>query len=104
MARFDVYRHPEARQRKTIPFFITIQSDALDFLRSTIVVPLVAERSFGPRIPFLHPVIDVIGQPVVLATNELVAVEKKLLGSAVANAAVDASTIVSALDYLTSGY
>lgn len=104
MARFDVYRHPEVRQRKATPFFISIQSDALDFLRSTIVVPLVVERAFGPRIPFLHPVIDVIGQPVVLATNELVAVERKILGSAVTNVAVDAPTIVSAIDYLISGY
>ena len=104
MARFDVYRHPEPKQRKLIPFFISIQSDSLDFLHSTIVVPLVAENAFGPRIAFLHPVLDVIGQPVVLATNELVAVERKLLGPAVASAAVDASTIVSAIDYLISGY
>ena len=104
MVRFDVYRHPDAKQRKALPFFISIQSDTLDFLRSTIVVPLVAERVFGPRIEFLHPVLDVNDHFVVLATNELVAVEKKLLGSAVANLAVDASTIVSAVDYLTSGY
>ena len=104
MARFDVYPHPDSRQRKLIPFFISIQSDALEFLRSTIVVPLVAESVFGPRIDFLHPVLDVSGIKVVLATNELVAVEKKLLGTAVANASVDASTIVSAIDYLVSGY
>lgn len=104
MARFDVYRHPDARQRRTLPFFISIQSDALDFLRSTIVVPLVAEKAFGPRIAFLHPVLDVNGALVVLATNELVAVEKNLLGAAVANLAVDASTIESAVDYLISGY
>ena len=104
MARFDVYRHPEAKRRKVVPFLLSIQSDTLDFLRSTIVVPLVAERAFGPRIAFLHPVIDVIGQPVVLATNEFVAIEKALLGVAVGNAVVDAPTIVSAIDYLISGY
>lgn len=104
MARFDVYRHPQTKQRRAIPFFVSIQSDTLDFLNTTIVVPLVAEHAFGPRIPFLHPVLDVMGRPVVLATNELVAVEKSLLGAVVANAAVDASTIVSAIDYLISGY
>ena len=104
MARFDVYAHPEAKRRKAVPYFVSIQSDALDFLHSTIVIPLVAETAFGPRIDFLHPVLDVIGQPVVLATNELVAVEKSLPGRAVGSAAVDASTIVSAIDYLISGY
>ena len=104
MARFDVFRHPDARRRKAIPFFVAIQSDTLEFLRSTIVVPLVAEQAFGPRIAFLHPVIDVMGHKVVLATNELVGVEKALLGTAVGNASVDASTIVSAIDYLISGY
>jgi hypothetical protein len=49
-------------------------------------------------------VLVVTGRQVVLATNELVAVERKLLGSAVASLAVDASTIVSAVDYLISGY
>ena len=104
MARFDVYRHPDARRRKVIPFFISIQSDTLEFLRSTIVVPLVAESAFGERIEFLHPLLDVMGHKVVVATNELVAVEKNLLGAAVGNASVDASTIVSAIDYLISGY
>ncbi len=104
MARFDVYRHPDARRRRAVPFFVSIQSDTLDFLRSTIVVPLVATASFGPRIDFLHPLLEVNGQPVVLATNELVAVERSVLGNAVGSAAVDASTIVSAIDYLISGY
>ena len=104
MARFDVYRHPDAKQRKDVPFFVSVQSDMLDFLRSTIVVPLVAKAAFGARIDFLHPLLHVNGSSVILATNELVAVERKVLGTAVANLAVDASTIVSAIDYLISGY
>ncbi len=103
MARFDVYRHPQVRQRRTIPFLVSIQSDALEFLHSTIVIPLVAEQAFGPRIPFLHPVLDVIGRPVVLATNELVAVERSLLGAAGANAGADASAISAAMDYRVAG-
>lgn len=104
MARFDVYRHPDAKRRKVIPFFLSIQSDSLDFLATRVVVPLVADRSFGARIPFLHPSLVVQGEAVILAINELVAIETSILGPVVANQAHDASTIVSALDYLVSGY
>ncbi len=104
MARFDVYRHPDAKRRRSVPFFVSIQSDTLEFLHSTIVVPLVAENAFGPRIDFLHPVLVVMGRAVVLATTELVAVEKKILGTSVGNVAIDAATIVASVDYLISGY
>ncbi len=104
MGRFDVFRHPDPRRRKTAPFLLSIQSDALDFLATRVVVPLVLERVFGARIPFLHPVLEVDGQAVVLVVNELVALETSLLGGVVTNLSRDASTIVSALDYLISGY
>lgn len=104
MARFDVYRHPDARRRKANPFFVSIQSDVLDFLRTRAVIPLVDERSFGPRIDFLHPLLEIEGHSVVLATNELVAVEHSVLGHPIASARGEASAIVAALDYLISGY
>ena len=104
MARFDVFRHPEAKRRKTVPFLLSIQSDALDFLATRAVAPLVAENAFGPRIPFLHPVLDVDNQRVVLAINELVAVEATLLRGAVSNLGRDSTAIITALDYLISGY
>lgn len=104
MARFDVYRHPLARSRRSIPFLLSIQTDALDYLDSRIVVPLVKEKSFGPRVPFLHPTIDIEEDKVVVAMNELVAIERGLLGNPVANLRAHSATIISALDYLVSGY
>jgi toxin CcdB len=104
VARFDVHRHPDPKRRKTNPYFVSIQSDALDFLRTRVVVPLVTTHAFGPRIPFLHPELRIDDQTVVLATNELVAVELSLLGQVIANASSEATTIITALDYLVSGY
>lgn len=104
MARFDVFRHPDSRRRKTVPFLLSIQSDALSFLETRVVVPLVIEQTFGPRVPFLHPLLEVDGIAVVLAINELVAVETTLLGGVIANLSRDASTIVPALDHLLSDY
>jgi toxin CcdB len=104
VGRFDVFRHPDPRRRKTVPFLLSIQSDTLSFLETRVVVPLVIEQTFGARIPFLHPLLEVDGSSVVLAVNELVAVETSLLGGVIANLSRDASTIVSALDYLISGY
>ncbi len=94
--------HP--KRRRTVPYLLSIQSDALDFLDTRIVVPLVTERSFGPRITFLHPLLDVEEHSVVLAMNELVALDRATLGRPVANLQLHASEIVTALDYLISGY
>jgi toxin CcdB len=104
VARFDVYRHPLAKVRKRVPYLLSIQADALDFLETRIVVPLVTEKAFGPRIPFLHPIVDLEQTNVVIAMNELTALERALLGSPVANLHAHASEIVGALDYLISGY
>ena len=104
MARFDVYRHPLAKSRRSVPYLLSLQTDALDYLDTRIVVPLVAERSFGPRIAFLHPTVDIQDEKVVVAMNELVAIERGLLGNAVTNLQSHSTTILSALDYLVSGY
>lgn len=104
MARFDVHRHPLVTRRRTIPYLLSIQSDALDYLETRIVVPLVLEKAFGPRVTFLHPLVDVENGKVVLAMNELVAVDRALLGPSVANLQMHATEIVTALDYLISGY
>jgi len=104
VARFDVYRHPIAKSRRSVPFLLSIQTDALDYLDTRIVVPLVAEKSFGPRVPFLHPTIDIEQEKIVVAMNELVAIERRLLGDPVANLQSHSTTIISALDYLVSAY
>ena len=104
MARFDVYRHPLAKRRKSVPYLVSIQTDALDYLETRIVAPLVSEKAFGPRIPFLHPIVALDHETVVVATNELVALERSLLGAPVANIRESAAEIIAALDYLIAAY
>lgn len=104
MARFDVHRHPLAKSRRSVPFLLSIQTDALDFLATRLVAPLVVEKAFGPRIPFLHPIVPIDGDRLVVAMNELVAVDRALLGAPVFSMRESASEIVAALDYLVSGY
>ena len=69
MARFDVYRHPLAKRRKSVPYLVSIQTDALDYLETRIVAPLVSEKAFGPRIPFLHPIVAFENEKVVVAVG-----------------------------------
>ena len=40
MARFDVYQNPIAEQRRTVPYWLDIQSDFVESLQHGVVLPL----------------------------------------------------------------
>ena len=40
MARFDVYRHPDAKQRVTTPFLLDVQNEYISGLQTRVVLPL----------------------------------------------------------------
>ena len=45
MARFDVYRHPDAKQRVATPFLLDVQNEYISGLQTRVVLPLrSAER------------------------------------------------------------
>lgn len=98
MARYDVYRAPDAG------YLLDVQSPLLDIVGSRVVIPLLATASTPRTIARLHPVFEVEGEPHVLATHLISAVPDGILNSRMANFSQHHDEVVSALDMLFQGF
>ena len=104
MARFDVYRHPDATQRTHTPYLLDGQNEYISGLNPRVVLPLrLAERVAIP-LRDLNPALDVDGVAVILDTAAIGAVPLSFLKGPVANLRAQASVVTNALDALFGGY
>jgi toxin CcdB len=104
MAQFKVYENPNKATRKTYPYLLDIQSDLLEDLRTTIVIPLCASRLAGKAaITKLSPIMEVEGQPFIALTQQIAGVDRKVLGKEVSDLSHYRAEIVASLDFIISG-
>ncbi|MCM2336226.1 MAG: CcdB family protein [Pseudomonas sp.] len=101
--QFTVYHNADAATRKAVPYLLDVQSDLIDDLRSRVVVPLIAPARAQLPVSRLMPLLDVLGEPLVMDTPQLAGVPQKALGAPVANLCHERSAILAALDVLISG-
>ncbi|MCK7501379.1 MAG: CcdB family protein [Comamonadaceae bacterium] len=73
-ARLAVYVNPFAAERSHTPYFVDVQNDDISGLQTRVVVPLRRAAAFGPRAHERSPLLQVAGEPVVLATAAIGAV------------------------------
>ena len=104
MARFDVYRHPDAALRKTTPFLLDIQNDYLDGLQTRVVLPLRNAKLVGLPMRDLNPLLEIDGTQVVLDAAAIAAFPAAELRSPVTNLRPQADLIANALDTLFGSY
>jgi toxin CcdB len=104
MAQFTVYANPNRSTCATYPYLLDIQSDLLDDLRTTVVIPLSPLHQAGKAaISRLCPVLDIDGESYVALTQQLAGVDRKTLGKTICNLARYRSDIIAALDFIISG-
>lgn len=104
MAQFTVYANPNRSTHATYPYLLDIQSDLLDDLRTTVVIPLSPLRLAGKAaISRLCPVLDIDGESYVALTQQLAGVDRKTLGKTVCDLGRYRSDIIAALDFIISG-
>ncbi|MCW3476903.1 CcdB family protein [Limobrevibacterium gyesilva] len=98
----DVHRNP-GDSRDYAPFLLDVQADLLDDLDTRVVVPLVHARVFGRRAERLHPLFNVEGQDVVMATHLVAAVKRTGLGVRIASLRDQREVVIGAIDVLLAG-
>ncbi len=104
MAQFTVYENANKNSKKSYPYLMDIQSGLLDELRTTVVVPLATQRVAGKAtINKLCPVVEILGEPYVVLTQQLASIDRSLLGNQVCNLSSQRLEIISAIDFLISG-
>jgi toxin CcdB len=103
MARqFDVVANPDPEDAVQRPYLLVLQSDLVSELASTVVAPLVAKAAMaGAR--RLNPSVVVADREFWLATHELFAVHRRVLGASLASLADRRHDIIAALDLLFTG-
>jgi toxin CcdB len=105
MARFDVYRNPNAATAKRFPYLLAVQSDLLAELATQVVVPLGKANVVANRpADRLTPLLEVDGEALVMFTPELGPIPQALLRKHVTNLEAQRDRIRDALDFLFNGY
>lgn len=104
MAQFTAYENKNSATRKTYPYLLDIQSNLLEDLNSTVVIPLCPTASVGGiAITRLCPVLEIDGKSYIALTQQLAGIDKKSLGKEVCNLSNCRAEIIAALDFLVSG-
>jgi toxin CcdB len=103
MARFDVYRNPDAA-RKDVPFLLDMQNDVLADLESRVVVPLRKLSAGNKPMRDLQPVLTVDGKQVFADFASMAAVSRRALKTRIGSAAAERQALVFAVDALLGDY
>lgn len=101
MAQFDVYENINSSSKKNIPFLLDVQNDILDDLNSRIVVPLIV---YSKPAKILNPVFSINSQNLTMSTAQLASISIKNIGKKVCSLKHKRDEIISAIDFLITGY
>ena len=104
MAQFDVYKNTDQASQGVIPFLLDVQHDLHQSLVTRTIIPLVRVRFLERYLEKLCPCLTVDGEKVIMSTPELSGYPVRDLGPKTANLAGERTTILSAIDFLLSGF
>ena len=101
MAQFDVYENLNLKTKDDIPFLLDIQNEILKDLSTRVVVPLVL---YMKPANILNPEFQINGLKVTMSTAELAGISLDNLGSVVCSVEERKYEIISAVDFMITGF
>jgi len=104
MHTFKVHTN-NAQSSAKYPYVIDVQAPILDELSTRMVIPLVSKKLFGDAgMKLLNPEITIKNIEYLILAQQLTAVPKEYLGDVVEGTKVDREKLLSAIDFLITGY
>ncbi len=104
MTQFAVYQNKNVNSRKMFPLLLDIQSNLLDTLQTTVVVPLAKYESHKQKLlGHLTPILTVEDIDYLMFTPQLAGISKKELGKEVCSLTGKRTEIIDAIDFLLVG-
>lgn len=104
MAQFTIYQNKNLQSKKLIPFLLDVQSNLLDSLQTTVVVPLTKyEPNKDKAVNQLMPILNVEGTDYLMLTPQLAGISRKELGKPICNVEYARTEIINAIDFLLVG-
>ena len=104
MAQFDVYENEEPTSRNEIPYLLDVQNAIHAGLSTRVIVPLVITSSPKEKVDKLCPQFQVLGQRVMMSTPEIGSYPVGDLRHSVASLRDHRTEIITAIDFLLSGF
>ena len=105
MAQFDLYSNTNYATKAIYPYLLDVQSPLLDSLDTRLVIPLALTSRFKEKaIKNLTPEITIKGHTYLVLTPQMAAISKKSLGIFIMDLAGSRTTIISAIDFLITGF
>jgi len=104
MAQLKAYENQNPATKKTYPYLLDIQSNLLDELRTTVVIPLCPTNLAGKAaITKLCPILEIDGVNYIALTQQIAGIDRKSLGKEICDLSKFRSEIITALDFVISG-
>jgi len=100
--QYDVVANPDPSDAALRPYLVILQSDRISVLNSAVVAPLIVRTSMSGA-HRLNPSIVVGERDYWLATHELFAIDRRVLGRTIANIDGHREAIAAALDLVFFG-
>ncbi len=104
MAQYEVYSNVDPESQGIIPYLLDVQHDLHQSLATRTIVPLVRTEIFGQAMGKLCPPLSVLGEIVFMSTPELAGYPVRDLGPKVATMVDERTVIISAIDFLLTGF
>jgi toxin CcdB len=104
MTQFTVYQNTNAQTKKLFPYLLDVQSNLLNELQTSVVVPLALTNKKTKTISRLTPQLKINGENFIMLTPQLAGINKKDLGKMVTNLSESRNEIISAIDFLITGF
>lgn len=104
MAQFTIYQNKNLQSKKEFPLLLDIQTNLLDSLQTTVVVPLKKlEANKDKVLTQLTPTFTIEGVDYLMLTPQLAGIQRKELGKAISDVGHARTHILNALDFLLTG-
>jgi toxin CcdB len=103
VTQFVAYENPNRDTRKAYPFLLDIQSNLIEDLTSTIVIPLASKRAISKPISRLTPTVSINGNDYLVLTQQISGFPRNGLGKPVADLSHERYALIAAIDFVISG-
>ncbi len=104
MTQFTIYQNKNSQSKKEYPLLLDIQTNLLDSLQTTVVVPLKKlETNKDKVLTQLTPTFTIEGVDYLMLTPQLAGIQRKELGKAISDIEYARTDILNALDFLLTG-
>lgn len=104
MPPLTIYQNKNLHSKKEFPLLLDIQTNLLNSLQTTVVVPLKKlEPNKDKILTQLTPILDIEGVAYLMLTPQLAGIQRKELGKTIAHVEHARTEILNALDFLLTG-